>query len=219
MTKEEKKAPLKNSEPKEKVKQKSSKPQAEKISQEEINDLLDRYDGFESLLAPLAEELKRFSPEAGSKKKRFLQDEYLIEERAELKEKLAAYVSFFESNNISSHKDIKTLAQDKLDKNEDLINENLDNILGEVRDLERTYRELELFFRNAAPQKVKNIKLLNVHPEALIDPDSNAVYSVVEKMIMDESRSVDQRKAFSMLVIPDLWKVNAPKMLLKDTQS
>ncbi len=116
---------------------------------------------------------------------------------------------------MQGHKQVKAAAQEKLDKNEDLINENLDNILYEAKDPERTYRELEMFFRNAAPQKVKNLTLLNVHPEALLDPDSNAVYNKIEKLIMDEARSVDQRKAYSMLVIPNLWRSKRPKDIIE----
>ncbi|MEL6638516.1 MAG: hypothetical protein AAFW73_25205 [Bacteroidota bacterium] len=181
----------------------------------EIQDRLDRYDGFDELLAPLADNLNRFSPESKSKKKRFLQDDDLVEERKELRDRLQAYLSFLNREEASSHKQIRTQAQEKLDANEQLINDNLANIMDEVRDLERTYRELELFYRNAAPQKVKNITLLNVHPESLLDADSNLVYNAVEKKVMDEARSVDQRKAYSLLVIPGLWRSKRPKDLIE----
>ncbi|MGB1033250.1 MAG: hypothetical protein ACPGWM_11565, partial [Flavobacteriales bacterium] len=98
---------------------------------------------------------------------------------------------------------------------EELINDNVGAILNEARDLERTYRELETFFRNAAPQKTQNLKLLNVNSETLLDADANGVYNAVEKLILDESKSVDQRKAFSMLVIPELWKSKRPKDLIE----
>lgn len=185
------------------------------LSDQEIQDRLDRFDGFDELLAPLAENLKRFSPDAKGKKRRFLQDEDSVDERKELLERLEAYVKFLDKPELSSHKQIRSSAQEKLDNNEALINTNLANILDEVRDLERTYRELELFYRNAAPQKVKNITLLNVHPESLLDADSNLVYNVVEKKIMDEARSVDQRKAYSLLVIPGLWKSKRPKDVIE----
>ena len=185
------------------------------LSDQEIQDRLDRFDGFDELLAPLAENLNRFSPDAKGKKRRFLQDEDSVDERKELLERLQAYVNFLDKPEVSSHKQIRSNAQAKLDSNEELINSNLANILNEVRDLERTYRELELFYRNAAPQKVKNITLLNVHPEALLDADSNLVYTAVEKKIMDEARSVDQRKAYSLLVIPGLWKSKRPKDVIE----
>lgn len=185
------------------------------VSSDDINNILDRFDGFSELLGPLAENLEKFSPEATSKKKRFLQDEDLIQERSELKDRLEAYITFLSSGEVSDHKSLKNLAQAKLDKNEELINENIDAILTESRDLERTYRELETFFRNAAPQKTANLRLLNVNSETLLDADSNLIYGEVEKIILDESKSVDQRKAFSMLVIPELWRSNRPKDLIE----
>jgi len=185
------------------------------LSEQEIQDHLDKYDGFEELLAPLADDLKIFSPERKKKKKRFLQDKSTQEDRKELLNRLEAFVGFMDKPEIANHKQIRTTAQEKLDTNEDLINENLAKILGEVRDLERTYRELELFYRNAAPQKVKNITLLNVHPEALLDADSNSVYNAVEERLLKEAKSVDQRKAYSLLVIPGLHRSDRPKDLVE----
>jgi len=187
----------------------------QELSQSDIQNALDRYDGFDELLAPLADNLKRFSPDAASKRKRFLSDEDLIEERKELKDRLTAYLSILENPEAESHKKIRSSAQQKLDANEELINENLNIILKEARDLEQTYRELDTFFRNADPQKVKNLTLLNVNTEALLDADSNLVYNAVEKIILDESRSVDQRKAYAMLVIPNLWKSKRPKDVIE----
>lgn len=188
---------------------------APELSQQEIQDQLDRYDGFEELLAPLAENFERFAPGAERKKNRFLKDPYLIQERQELRDRLQAYVDFISEGKVESHKDIRLTAQEKLDNNEALINENLSAILTEARELEQTYREVELFFRNAAPQKTKNLTLVSVHPEVLLDPDSNLAYNVVEKRIMDEARSVDQKKAYSVLVIPNLWKSPRPKDLIE----
>lgn len=199
----------------EKTKVRAKTAVSDELSQEEIQNRLDRYDGFEELLTPLADDLKKFAADASAKKRRFLQDDDLIDERKDLKDKLTAYLGFLENEEVENHKQLRTHVQGKLDSNEELINENLDNILKEAKDLERTYRELDMFFRNAAPQKVKNLTLLNVHPESLLDADSNLVYNTVEKLIMDESRSVDQRKAYSMLVIPNLWRSKRPKDIIE----
>lgn len=188
---------------------------APELSAEEIQNRLDRYDGFEELLAPLAENLELFSPGAERKKRRFLQDSGLLQDRQELRDRLQAYISLLGKADINSHKQIRSEAQEKLDNNENLINENLSNILKAARELERTYREIELFFRNAAPQKVKNLTLVSVHPDVLLDPDSNLLYNLIEKRIMDEARSVDQKKAYSVLVIPNLWQSNRPKDLIE----
>ncbi len=189
--------------------------EAPELTQEEIIDHIDRYDGFEELLAPLADNLDRFAPDAGRKKRKFLQDNDLIEQRQELKDRLQAYISFLTQGEVESHKQARSAAQAKLEANEELINKNLSKILEEARDLERTYRELEIYFRNAAPLKVKNLTLVNTHPDVLVDADSNLLYNLIEKLITDESRSVDQKKAYSLLVIPNLWRSNRPKDLIE----
>ncbi|MBP6185183.1 MAG: hypothetical protein KA479_09600 [Saprospiraceae bacterium] len=193
--------------------------QERKISASEARDVLDKYDGFDILLAPMASFLDRFSPENPGKKKRFLQDEDAIEERKALRERLKAYTTILSqagnSDEKEAHKAVRAIAQGKLESAEDLINGNLSTILNEARDLEQTYRELDLFFRNAEPQKAKNLTLLSVHPDVLLDADSDMVYSEIEKRITDQSRAVDQKKAYSMLVIPNLWKSKQPKNLIE----
>jgi hypothetical protein len=186
-----------------------------KLSPNEIQDRLDKYDGFEELLMPLADHLDRFAAKAESKKRRFLQDGNMREERKELLDRLRAYVDVFSRKEVAGHKQVRAIAQEKLDSNEALINENLSAILREARELERTYRQLELFFRNAAPQKVKNLTLISVHPEVLVDPDSNLLYKMVEKRITDQSRAVDQKKAYSILAIPELWRSTQPKNIIE----
>lgn len=186
-----------------------------KLSQQEILDRLDMYDGFDELLTPLADNLDRFGPKAEGKKRRFLQDPDLKQERTDMRDRLQAYVDALSRKDISSHKQIRSNAQEKLDSNESLINENLSRILEEARELERTYRELEMFYRNAAPYKVKNLALISAHPKVITDPDSNALYKIIEKRITDESRAVDQKKAFSVLVIPNLWRSAQPKNIIE----
>lgn len=188
---------------------------SQEISLDQIHDQLLRFDGFEELLAPLAEDLDKFSPESEGKKKRYLQDSDLIEERQALKDRVSAFLNFMENAEGETHKDVRNFAQEKLDKNEELISSNLATILGATRNMERTYREIETFFRNAAPQKVKNVTLMNVNEEALLDADSNLCYNAIDKIIMDEARSVDQRAAYATMVIPGLWKSDRPKDVIE----
>lgn len=185
------------------------------MAPQEIKKQLDKFDGYDELITPLAKNLNSFSPGSDSKKKRFLKDDDLSEERSELRDRLKAFVDLLSKENASDSKKIRNAAQQKLDSNEELMNSNLEAILKAARPLEQTYSELELFFRNAAPQKVKNLTLINVHPEVLIDHTSNALYNLIDKRITDQSRSVDQKKAFSLLVIPNLWKSKQPKLLIE----
>lgn len=186
-----------------------------KLSLEEIKKQIDRFDGYEELIAPLAKNLNSFSPGSDGKKKRFLKDDDALEERSELRDRLKAYVDLLSNEDATDSKKVRNIAQQKLDSNEELMNTNLAAILKAARPLEQTYRELELFFRNAAPQKAKNLTLINVHPDVLIDPDSNLLYNAIEKKVTDESRSVDQKKAYSLLVIPNLWRSKQPKNLIE----
>jgi hypothetical protein len=176
--------------------------------------ILEYYDGFEDLLTPLAENLDRFAGDP-KKKKKFLQEDDSDEERRQLRDRLKAFVGLLSSSEVNNSKQLRAMALDKLENNEALIQKNLLKITDAARDLERTYRELETFFRNAAPQKVKNLTLLNINREVLIDPDRNALYNEIENRLLAESDQVDQKKAYAMLVIPGLWESKQPKTLIE----
>jgi Type VI secretion system, TssC, VipB len=176
--------------------------------------ILDNYDGLEDLLTPLADDIDRFSGNA-KKKKKYLSDDSLNEERRQLRDRLKALSGLLSHPDVNNAQQLRATALDKLDNNESLIKKNLLKITEASRDLERTYRELETFYRNAAPQKVKNLTLLNIHREVLTDPDRNALYNEIETRLLAESKKVDQKKAYSILVIPGLWESKQPKTLIE----
>jgi hypothetical protein len=177
--------------------------------------IIDNYDGFNELLAPLAENLEVFGPKAAKKKKKFLKDEDAVAARQQLRDRLQAFKDLLSHPDAGNHKQLRNIAQEKLDQNEALINKNLGKIADEARDLEQTYRELNLFYRNAQPQKVKNLTLLTVHKDVLLDADSNVLYNEVERRLLSEAKKVDQKKAYSLLVIPKLWQSKRPKDLIE----
>lgn len=189
--------------------------EASSMSHDEAMDALDSFDGFEELLAPLVDDLDKFSPGKERKKQRYLDDEDGEQERAQLKGKLEAILAFLKNPELQSHKDIRGAAQKKLDENESLINDNIDRALKASFDLERTYREMHTFYANAAPLKTKNVTLFSVNPEAANDADSDLVYNAISEKLLHEAKSVDQRKAFSTLVIPGLWQSKRPKDLVE----
>jgi hypothetical protein len=177
-------------------------------------EVLDEYDGFVDLLSPLADDLEVFG-ESAKKKKKFLTDSSNEEERRQLRDRLTALSNLLGRSDVNNAQQLRAAALDKLENNELLIKQNQLKISEASRNLERTYRELETFFRNAQPQKVKNLTLLNIHRDVLTDPDRNALYNEIETRLLNESRKVDQKKAYSLLVIPGLWESKQPKTLIE----
>jgi hypothetical protein len=177
--------------------------------------IIDNYDGFNELLAPLADNLEVFGPKAAKKKKKFLHDDAAAPERQQLRDRLQAFKDLLAHPNAGNHKQLRQIAQEKLDQNESLVNKNLGKITEAARDLEQTYRELALFYQNAQPQKVKNLTLLNLNKDVLLDPDSKVLYTELERRLLGEAKKVDQKKAYSLLVIPKLWQSKQPKNLIE----
>ncbi|MEN9610115.1 MAG: hypothetical protein RLZZ628_929 [Bacteroidota bacterium] len=177
--------------------------------------IIDNYDGFNELLAPLADNLEVFAPKATKKKKKFLHDEGATAERQQLRDRLQAFKDLLAHPDAGNHKQLRQIAQEKLDQNESLVHKNLGKITDAARDLEQTYRELALFYQNAQPQKVKNLTLLNLNKDVLLDPDSKVLYAELERRLLVAAERVDQKKAYSLLVIPKLWQSKQPKNLIE----
>jgi Type VI secretion system, TssC, VipB len=176
-------------------------------------DQLDAFDGIVSLVEPFAPDIERVVSERN--KKRFLEDEYAQEERLILKEQMLALARMLRK--AENANELRALAQDELNQNETVFNKNVNTILEAVRPLERSFRELEIYFQNAnaAKQKINNLTILPVNQDALLNHESDVVHDKINKLLMNEATNVDQTNAYSMLVIPTLWQAKKPKLLIE----
>lgn len=89
----------------------------------------------------------------------------------------------------------------KAGEQQDMLRRNLLTALEAVKPLERTYRNVSLFFRNVEKEKLPNIAFINCDPEYLKDRDfTNYTDHIAEELKMNFDR-VDLRNNYSLLVL------------------
>ena len=116
--------------------------------------------------------------------------------RQDMKKKLSMLVELLQSSD-----DVAASAQAQKEKIESLKDENLSIVLKKARPLEKTWRELSLFYTNAAERELRNLVVVNTNLKKM---DEDVIVKKLTDMVTEaNSAAIDMTKNFSMLVAPD----------------
>ena len=115
--------------------------------------------------------------------------------RADMKNKLSMLVDMFESSD-----DVSASAAIQKQKIQQLKDKNLGKILEKSRKLEKAWRELDLFYTNAAETELRALTILNTDTSKI---DESVLVNTVGGMLDKVNKSaIDQSKNYSFLVAP-----------------
>lgn len=172
-----------------------------KVREKELKPLR-RDGGYKSLIVPLHKNLKYFAPGADEDPKMmFLEEDYFDEQKEELKVMLGMFIDLLENSN--GAEDLQDKARERQEEIKNLRLQNLKKIVDRARPLEKSYRQLDLFYKNAGPNEVKNITILNVDSEMVKDSDLESITTEVNAILSEPHLALDQDKVYSFLVIPE----------------
>jgi hypothetical protein len=93
-------------------------------------------------------------------------------------------------------------AQQKSDAARELLNKNVLNALEETKDLERSYRSVNNFYKNTEQDKASNVNIMNASPEQLADLDNTVFIDAVSQELQKNYDRLDLRDNYSILSIP-----------------
>jgi len=82
------------------------------------------------------------------------------------------------------------------------LKSNLKKALESTRDLEMSYRSVNLFMKNTEESKLKNISLMNAEPDQLKDLDNTTFIDAVAAELEKNYDRLDLRDNYSLLIIP-----------------
>ncbi|WKN41299.1 type VI secretion system contractile sheath protein TssC [Tunicatimonas pelagia] len=166
---------------------------------EESSDELIEYGGFE-LIESSVDGAKVMNPEGKARRNIFLTEGAKKEERQKLKKQLQLWHDLLsENDDISAMVD---QCQEKVEKAEELLKENLKKALGETSELERNYRSLAMFYKNTETDKVRNITIFNADIDRLKDLDNTLVIDKITEELKARHDRLDLRENYSLMVIP-----------------
>lgn len=180
-------------------------------------DLLKRQGGFRILEGVLDRRkgIKELNPKDEARRTAFLTDEDKAEKRRQLKNELEILKSLVSAENlggaVKKSKELNTKALN-------LLNSNLKNALDEVKDLEKSYRSIDLFFKNAGEENIRNLFIINVPIEEFKDSNNTELRETLVKHFQENYDRFSLEDNYSLLVIPgylgdnlEYWSKQAAK--------
>lgn len=162
-------------------------------------DKLAKFGGF-SFLESTIDGIQNLNPERKARKKIFLTDETKVAEREELKRTISLWVEL-----LTSSKDIPEML-DKSKEKENNVSQLLDKnalvAVNTVKELERSYRSVMLFYQNTEAEKLRNITIVNASPEQIRDLDNSRFIDYIANEFKQHYDRLDLRDNYSLLVLP-----------------
>jgi len=152
------------------------------------------------LLEAAVEGLQNLNPLRKARKQIFLAEENKKGEREELKRKLQIWIDIISGS--ESVAEMVSTSEERLSAAEENINNNIAVALKATRDIEQSYRAVNLFYQNTEANKLKNIVLLNASAEQIRDLDNPRFIEYVADELKQHYDRLDLRSNYSLLVIP-----------------
>lgn len=126
----------------------------------------------------------------------WLSSEEFADSRKEMKSKLNMLIDMLESSD-----NVAAAAAIQKEKIQALKDKNLVKILEKTRPIEKAWRELGLYYTNAAQREMRNLVVLNANTKKV---DATVLTNKITRMIDEANYSaIDQSKCYSMLVAPN----------------
>lgn len=132
--------------------------------------ILAKFGGF-NVLESSVDGIQNMNPERKARRNIFLSDPERAAERKELEKRLEMWVDMLKGN--KSISEMVELCQKKSAAVSGLLSQNQLKAVEEVRQLEKSYRTVMLFYKNTDSDKIKNISIVNASMSQLTDLDNS----------------------------------------------
>lgn len=160
---------------------------------------LAKFGGFD-LIESSIEGSANLNPERKARRNIFLTESQKKDEREALKKALSLWAEVLESSNEIS--DMVNTAEQKAEQCQKVLEKNLAKAVEETRNLERSYRNVALFFKNTESDKLKNVSFINCEPDQLKDLDNTRFIDHIGAELKQNYDRLDLRNNYSLLVVP-----------------
>ena len=168
-------------------------------SLQENIDILAKFGGFD-LLEGAIEGVQNLNPDRKARRNIFLTESTKKAEREKLKKTLELWEKVLtEAQDLP---DMVSFCTEHSEQAERVLNNNLAESVEATRELEQSYRNVALFFKNTESDKVKNVAFINVEQDQLKDLDNTRFIDAIQQELVSNYDRLDLRDNYSLLVIP-----------------
>lgn len=174
-------------------------PGQQSASLDQSLDTLAKYGGFD-LLEGTIEGIQNINPERKARRNIFLTESSKKSEREKLRKTLELWEKVLtEAQDLPDMVSYCTEHSEQADR---ILTNNLSEAVESTRELEQSYRNVALFFKNTESDKVKNVAFINAEPDQLKDLDNTRFIDAVQQELVSNYDRLDLRGNYSLLVIP-----------------
>lgn len=160
---------------------------------------LAKFGGFD-LIESTIEGTQNLNPDRKARRNIFLTETQKKGEREALLKALSLWAKVLESSNDIT--DMVNTCEEKAALSEKLLHDNLAKAVEETKDLERSYRNVALFFKNTESDKLKNVSFINCELDQMKDLDNTRFIDAVGEELKQNYDRLDLRNNYSILVMP-----------------
>lgn len=173
--------------------------QGQQQSKKEVTELLKQFGGFSAIkgIIPTAEDM---NPTKKAIKDSFLKDSRKASKRKALATELEAWLSILNEDKTSAT-DLVDSCKAQEEKHLKVLTQGITDALDASKNLERSYRALDMFFKNAGAEKVDKLKVINVAKDAITDTDSS-FKDQVDDLLKHAFDRLSLKDSYSFVVIP-----------------
>ncbi len=165
----------------------------------DVSNLLSEFGGFNAIRGFLPD-ADNLNPARKAAKSVFLTDSRFAAKRETLKQDIKTWLELLDEGH-NTATEFADSCKSKEDKYTAVLKQGITDALFATQNIERAYRELDSFFKNANTDKVKNLRVINVVKEDIADPDSGFA-GEVENLLRNGFDRLSLKDCYSLVCIP-----------------
>ncbi|MBQ8989692.1 MAG: hypothetical protein IJ067_08370 [Prevotella sp.] len=172
----------------------------EKEGQKDVSKLLSKFGGFNAIRGFMPD-ADNMNPARKAAKQVFLTDKRFKEKREGLVKEISRWLELLNDDSIDSATGYADACKQDEEKYTNVLKQGITDALYATQNLERSYRELDSFFKTCGSDKVKNLRIINVLKEDIADADSG-FSEEVENILRNGFDRLSLKDAYSLVCVP-----------------
>ena len=166
----------------------------------DVSKLLSAFGGFNAIRGFMPD-ADNMNPARKAAKQVFLTDKRFKDKREGLKRDITRWLELLEDSSLESATGFADACKQDEEKYTSVLKQGITDALYATQNLERSYRELDSFFKTCGTDKVKNLRVINVVKEDIADADSGFSQEV-ENILRNGFDRLSLKDAYSLVCIP-----------------
>ena len=163
-------------------------------------ELLASFGGFNAVRGFMPD-ADNMNPARKAQKNVFLTDKRFQDKRETLARDIKGWLELLDQADLGSATAFADACKQKEEKYTKVLEQGITDALYATKDLERSYRELDSFFKTCGTDKVKNLRIINVLKEDIADADSGFAEEV-ENVLRNGFDRLSLKDAYSLVCVP-----------------